>query len=127
VAAVMIGIDPQKASHTAVAIGVAEEPLGELRVRASAPRQSDCWPGQRLGHSGPGRSRGASGLGYLLAQQRQNLPGQQRGKLTEHPGALLARDHAPGRIKCIKLAGGAQRRAQHCLPVWPSEPGAHRD
>ena len=35
-AAVMIGIDPHKASHTAVAIGVAEEPLGELRVRACA-------------------------------------------------------------------------------------------
>ena len=35
-AAVMIGVDPHKGSHTAVAIGAAEEPLGELRVRASA-------------------------------------------------------------------------------------------
>ena len=35
-AGVMIGIDPHKASHTAVAISGAEEPLGELRVRASA-------------------------------------------------------------------------------------------
>jgi hypothetical protein len=35
-AAVMIGVDPNKGSHTAVAIGVAEEPLGELRVRASS-------------------------------------------------------------------------------------------
>ena len=34
-AAVMIGIDPHKASHTAVAISPAEEPLGQLRVRAS--------------------------------------------------------------------------------------------
>ena len=34
--AVMIGVDPHKASHTAVAISGAEEPLGELRVRASA-------------------------------------------------------------------------------------------
>ena len=34
-ASVMIGIDPHKASHTAVAIGGSEEPLGELRVRAS--------------------------------------------------------------------------------------------
>jgi hypothetical protein len=34
--AVMIGIDPHKSSHTAVAISAAEEPLGELRVRASA-------------------------------------------------------------------------------------------
>ena len=35
-AAVMIGVDPHKASHTAVAISAAEEPLGELRVRACA-------------------------------------------------------------------------------------------
>ena len=32
--AVMIGIDPHKASHTAVVISAAEEPLGDLRVRA---------------------------------------------------------------------------------------------
>jgi hypothetical protein len=31
---VMIGIDPHKSSHTAVAIGLGEEPLGELQVRA---------------------------------------------------------------------------------------------
>jgi hypothetical protein len=34
--AAMIGIDPHKASHTAVAISAAEEPLGQLQVRASA-------------------------------------------------------------------------------------------
>ena len=33
---VMIGVDPHKGSHTAVAIDAAEEPLGQLRVRASA-------------------------------------------------------------------------------------------
>jgi transposase len=37
---VMIGIDPHKGSHTAVAIGPAEEPLGELRVRA-CPSQAE--------------------------------------------------------------------------------------
>ena len=35
-AAVMIGVDPHKASHTAVVIDAAEEELGELRVRACA-------------------------------------------------------------------------------------------
>jgi hypothetical protein len=35
-AAVMIGVDPHKGSHTAVVVGAAEEPLGEIRVRASA-------------------------------------------------------------------------------------------
>src|SRR5215472_7840344 len=34
-AAVMIGVDPHKASHTAVVINAAEEPLGGVRVRAS--------------------------------------------------------------------------------------------
>ena len=34
--AVMIGAGPHKGSHTAVAIDAAEEPLGRLRVRASA-------------------------------------------------------------------------------------------
>ena len=68
-AAVMIGIDPHKGSHTAVAIGVAEEPLDELRVRASAAQA------QRLlawAAAWPGRSwaiEGAAGLGHLLAQQ----------------------------------------------------------
>jgi transposase len=32
--AVMIGIDPHKGSHTAVAVTAAEEPLGKVRVRA---------------------------------------------------------------------------------------------
>ena len=35
-AAVMIGVDPHKGSHTAVAIGAAEELLGQIRVRACA-------------------------------------------------------------------------------------------
>jgi transposase len=68
-AAVMIGVDPHKASHTAVAIGAAEEPLGELRVRASAAQAGRlvAWAA-----SWPERTwavEGAGGLGYLLAQQ----------------------------------------------------------
>ena len=64
-AAVMIGIDPHKASHTAVAIGGAEEQLGELRVRACAA-QADrlvAWPERTWA------VEGAGGLGHLLAQQ----------------------------------------------------------
>ena len=67
--AVMIGVDPHKASHTAVAIGAAEEPLGELRVRASAAQA-----GRLVAWAAPWPERtwaveGAGGLGYLLAQQ----------------------------------------------------------
>jgi transposase len=69
VTAVMIGVDPHKGSHTAVAIGAAEEPLGRLRVRASADQA------QRLAEwaaKWPERAwavEGAGGLGHLLAQQ----------------------------------------------------------
>ena len=67
--AVMIGVDPHKGSHTAVAIGAAEEPLGELRVRAwAAPAErllawAVAWPERAWA------IEGAGGLGYLLAQQ----------------------------------------------------------
>jgi transposase len=67
--AVMIGIDPHKGSHTAVAIGAAEEPLGELRVCASAAQA-----GALVAWAAPWPERtwaveGAGGLGRLLAQQ----------------------------------------------------------
>jgi transposase len=68
-AAVMIGIDPHKASHTAVVISGAEEPLGELRVRASAAQAerllawAAAWPERTWA------VEGAGGLGHLLAQQ----------------------------------------------------------
>src|SRR5437762_4133293 len=67
-AAVMIGVDPHKGSHTAVVISPAEEPLGELRVRASAGQA-----GKLIGWAAwPERTwavEGAAGLGRLLAQQ----------------------------------------------------------
>ena len=68
-AAVMIGIDPHKASHTAVAISAAEEPLGELRVRACAAQAERllAWAG-----AWPARIwavEGAGGLGHLLDWQ----------------------------------------------------------
>jgi transposase len=68
-AAVMIGVDPHKASHTAVTISAAEEPLGELRVRACAVQAerllawAAAWPERTWA------VEGAGGLGHLLAQQ----------------------------------------------------------
>jgi transposase len=66
---VMIGVDPHKGSHTAVAVDATEQALGECKVR-SGPAQLDrllSWA-QRF----PERSwavENATGLGYLLAQQ----------------------------------------------------------
>jgi hypothetical protein len=67
--AVMIGVDPHKALHTAVAIGAAEEPLGQLRVRACMAQAerllawAAAWPQRTWG------VEGAGGTGRLLAQQ----------------------------------------------------------
>jgi len=66
---VMIGAGPDKASHTAVVINAAEEPLGELRVRASAVQAerllawAQAWPQRTWA------VEGAGGVGRLLAQQ----------------------------------------------------------
>ena len=68
-AAVMIGVDPDKASHTAVAISAAGEPLGELQVRACAAQAerllawAAAWPQRTWA------IEGAGGLGHLLARQ----------------------------------------------------------
>jgi transposase len=69
VEAVVIGVDPHKASHTAVVISAAEQELGELRVRACAAQAE-----QLLGWAAAWPQRtwaveGAGGLGHLLAQQ----------------------------------------------------------
>jgi hypothetical protein len=66
---VIIGVDPHKGSHTAVAIDGCEAALGQLRVRATR-RQVD----QLLEWAGGFEKRtwaieSAGGLGYLLSQQ----------------------------------------------------------
>ena len=66
---VMIGVDPHKGSHTAVAISDGEVELAKLKVRATC-RQVD----QLLDWAAPFDTRtwaieSAGGLGYLLSQQ----------------------------------------------------------
>lgn len=55
-AAEMIGVDPHKGSHTAVAIGADEMPLGRVRVRVRV-------------RASAGR-RAAAGMGAVLAVVR---------------------------------------------------------
>jgi transposase len=65
----MIGVDPHKGSHTAVALGGDEAPLGQVRVRASAAQVqrllawAAAWPERTWA------VEGAGGLGHLLAQE----------------------------------------------------------
>jgi transposase len=68
-AAVMIGVDPHKGSHTAVVIDQAERALGQVRVRACVAQAerllawAQAWPERTWA------VEGAGGLGHLLAQQ----------------------------------------------------------
>ena len=67
--AVIIGVDPHKGSHTAVAVDEKEQQKGELRVRTGADQLERLLAfgatfGQRTW-----AIENASGLGYLLAQQ----------------------------------------------------------
>jgi transposase len=66
---VIIGVDPHKASHTAVAISVSEDELARKKVRATRAQVE-----QLLAWAEPFPTRvwaieGADGMGYLLAQQ----------------------------------------------------------
>jgi transposase len=68
-AAVMIGVDPHKGSHTAVVTGQAEKELGQVRVRACTAQAGQllawaaAWPERTWA------IEGAGGLGHLLARQ----------------------------------------------------------
>jgi len=91
-AAVMIGVDPHKGSHTAVVVGAAEEPLGELRVCACADQAGKlvawaaAWPERTWA------VEGADGLGRLLAQQLVAAGERGAGRAAEAglPGAPAA-------------------------------------
>jgi transposase len=65
----MIGVDPHKATHTAVVVNDREDELGRKKVRACRTQVT-----QLLSWTEPFPRRtwaieGADGLGYLLAQQ----------------------------------------------------------
>src|SRR5260370_38110691 len=104
--AVMIGIDPHKASHTAVAIDPAEVPLGQLQVRACAAQAerllawAQAWPQRTWA------VEGAGGGGPLLGQP---LPaGGERGR------GVGPKAGAPGPV----LAGGANKNER--TPATPA-------
>ena len=97
--AVMIGVDPHKGSHTAVVISPAEEPLGEIRVRASAAQAEKlaewaaAWPERTWA------VEGAAGLGRLLAQQLVGLGLE----LVVDPGCLTSGRVRQGESDSLRL------------------------
>jgi transposase len=68
-AAVIIGVDPHKGSHTAVAADGDEAPLGQVRVRACDGQAEKLLDGARAWPQRTWAVEGARGMGYLLARQ----------------------------------------------------------
>ena len=66
---VLIGIDPHKGSHTAVAIGNDEAKLAELRLRSSKQQCDRLLDWAAIFPDRRWAIESAGGLGYLLAQQ----------------------------------------------------------
>ena len=117
--AVMIGVDPHKGSRTAVAISPAEEPLGEIRVRASAAQAGKlaqwaaAWPERTWA------VEGAAGLGHLLAQQLV-AAGERvldvQPKLAARVRLLQARGHEQERPGRCAVRGGRGAALQDLPP-----------
>ena len=68
-AVMMIGIDPHKGPHTAVALDTGEVPLGRVRIRACLDQAGQLLAWARAWPDRTWAAGGATGLGYLLAQQ----------------------------------------------------------
>jgi transposase len=66
---VIIGIDPHKASHTAVAVGDGEVELARLQMRSSRDQVHRLLTWAKPFSSRRWAIEGAEGLGFLLAQQ----------------------------------------------------------
>lgn len=66
---VIIGVDPHKASHTAVAIDVDERQLDHKKVRASRAQVEHLLAWAEPFSTRTWAVEGADGMGYLLAQQ----------------------------------------------------------
>ena len=84
---VMIGVDPHKGSHTAVAIGGDEAQLAKLRVRSSRRQLDQLLEWAARFEQRTWAIESAGGLGYLLAQQLVGA-GEQ---VLDVPATLAAR------------------------------------
>lgn len=96
---VLIGVDPHKASHTAVAIGSDERPIAQLRVASdrSQLQQLLAWA-KPLGEERTWAIESAAGLGRLLAQQLVTA-GET---VVDVPATLAARVRLLGSTKAAK-------------------------
>ena len=127
VAVVMIGVDPHKGSHTAVALGADEVPVGQVRVRASAAQAQQllawaaAWPERTWA------VEGAGGLGHLLAQElvaAGELVLDVQPELAARVRLLAAgavNKNDPNDARSVAVAA---LRSPACLPVRPDDHAA---
>ena len=134
----MIGIDPHKGSHTAVAVGGDEQPLGQVRVRATAVQAqrllewAAAWPERAWA------VEGAGGLGHLLAQQllaagERVLDVQPKlAARVRLPGVTAVNKNDPNDARAVAVAALRSRMQREVRPddhaavlkVWAKR---HRD
>ena len=126
-AAVMIGIDPHKASHTAVAVDEKEAPLGEVRVRASAAQLAVGGVGSVLagadlggrGRRGPGLPAGPATGGRQASACLTCRPSWAPGSGCWPPGPLARTTPttpavAVAALRSSRPAAGGGRRSRGC-------------
>jgi len=127
VAVVMIGVDPHKGSHTAVALGADEAPLGQVRVRASAAQAQRLLAWAAVWPERTWAVEGAGGLGHLLAQElvaSGELVLDVQPKLAARVRLLAAgavNKNDPNDARSVAIAA---LRSPSCLPVRPDDHAA---
>jgi transposase len=96
---VLIGVDPHKATHTAVAVDASEEPIARLTVRADRRQVQRLleWA-EPLGPERLWAVESANGLGHLLSQQLV-AAGEA---VVDVPATLAARVRLLGSVKASK-------------------------
>jgi hypothetical protein len=110
-AAVTIGVDPHKGSHTAVAVGTAEEVLGQLRVRAGAAQARQLLrPGACL----PVRPDDHASVLKIWAKRHRDLS-RARNQVVCRLHAVLC-DLVPGGVSKNITAGQATRILDRVQP-----------
>jgi transposase len=126
-AAVMIGVDPHKGSHTAVVIDQAEVALDQVKVRACTAQAEQllawavAWPERTWA------VEGAGGLGHLLAQQLV-AAGERvldvQPKLAARVRLLAAGDVNKNDPNDARSVAVAALRSAACPPVQPDDHAA---
>jgi hypothetical protein len=112
VVAVMIGIDPRKASHTSVAINAAEEPLGQLRARACVA-QVERLLAWAQAPAAAAAVASAAAPANRVSPSRQWHPRQRRpaAAAENYLACQMARRAWVGEMRAARMAGSSPARA----------------